>query len=548
MKRDYSHLPESRFIKHEPCPACGSSDALSRYSDNHAVCFSCDHYIHGDGSFVETPTRNKCRPLEMTGTIAALQDRRISYDVCKRYGVTVEQGSNGVITKHHYPYHNQEGNQVIATKVRTVDTKDFYSTGDMSNAGLFGQQSFRAGGKYITVTEGELDALAVNEMFDGKWPAVSLRGGAKSAVKDIKASLEYLETFENVVICFDSDVHGVEAAQSVLQLFSPHKAKVCNLTMKDAGEMLQANKVREFTRCWWDAKAFKPEGVVSFSDEDVWEKFLKRGTEEVTPLPASFGALNAMMNGGIAAGEVTVIGALTSIGKSTMVYNLVHGMYEESAKKIGCVFLEADVGETVEKLLSVYMGTNISDVTQEERDYNLYREKYNELSKSEKLHILDHQGALGADELFAKMQYLVKGLDCDIIILDPLQAAVTSNDNGIIDEFMDKCLKLAKNTGVSIIIVSHMRKPNAKDAHDVGEYDLKGSGSINQIAFNTILLSRDKMTEDEYARNCTQVQLVKCRRTGRTGVAGWLYYENKTSRLVATQAPEIKKANSHGDF
>jgi len=77
---------------------------------------------------------------------------------------------------------------------------------------------------------------------------------------------------------------------------------------------------------------------------------------------------------------------------------------------------------------------------------------------------------------------------------------------------------------------------------------LKGSGSINQIAFNTILLSRDKMSDDDYARNCTQVQLVKCRRTGRTGVAGWLYYENNTSRLVATQAPEIKKANDIEDF
>jgi len=199
--------------------------------------------------------------------------------------------------------------------------------------------------------------------------------------------------------------------------------------------------------------------------------------------------------------------------------------------------------------LSVYMGTNISDIPNKDRDYNLYHEKYDEMANSDKLHILDHQGALESDELFAKMQYLVKGLDCDIIILDPLQAAVTSNDNGVIDGFMDKCLKLAKNTGVSIIIISHMRKPpNARDPHDIGEYDLKGSGSINQIAFNTILLSRDKMTDDEYARNCTQVQLVKCRRTGRTGVAGWLFYENNTSRLVATQAPEIKKANSHDDF
>ena len=131
-------------------------------------------------------------------------------------------------------------------------------------------------------------------------------------------------------------------------------------------------------------------------------------------------------------------------------------------------------------------------------------------------------------------------MDCDVLILDPLHAAVKSDENGTIDAFMDRCLKLAKETGVSIIIVSHMRKPAVKDPHDVNEYDMKGSGSINQIAFNTILLSRDKMSEDEYTRNSTKVQLVKCRRTGRTGHAGWLYYEERSGRMVAGSPPEVK--------
>ena len=85
-----------------------------------------------------------------------------------------------------------------------------------------------------------------------------------------------------------------------------------------------------------------------------------------------------------------------------------------------------------------------------------------------------------------------------------------------------------------------MRKPQTKDPHDVNEYDMKGSGSINQIAFNTILLSRDKMSDDEYTRNSTLIQLVKCRRTGRTGQAGWLYYEEGTGRMVQGTAPQIK--------
>jgi|TARA_R110000787_G_scaffold184647_1_gene296520 twinkle protein len=143
---------------------------------------------------------------------------------------------------------------------------------------------------------------------------------------------------------------------------------------------------------------------------------------------------------------------------------------------------------------------------------------------------------------------MVKGNGCDILIIDPLQAAVMSNDNGTIDDFMDRLLKLAKETNVSIIIVSHMRKPSLTNPHNVNEYDLKGSGSINQIAFNTILLSRDKMSEDDYARNSTQVQVVKCRRTGITGSAGWLYYNSLTGRLERGEKPDIHDANTVEEF
>ena len=546
---------ESHFIRHEPCPKCGSSDALSRYSD-HVFCFSCNHYAKGTQEVNQvnqvnqgTEVNHSKRQLEMTGTTAAIQDRRISLDVAKRYGVTVEQGAQGTITKHHYPYYSRVTKAVVGTKVRNVATKDFYATGSLSEAGLFGQQAFASGGKYITVTEGELDALAVNEMFDGKWPAVSIRSGAASAVKDIKASLEYLETFDNVVICFDNDEAGIKAAEAVVSLFSPRKAKVCSLPLKDAGDMLKANQIRAFVKCWWEAKAYRPEGIISFGDDDLWDSFVKRGTEEVIPFPSCFEGLNIKMNGGIAAGELTVIGALTSIGKSTMVSNLVCGFSKETSSTVGCIFLEASPAETVENLVSVQSGINIKNIPQEMKDYVAYKKIYDQMGDKNNLHLLNHCGSLESEDLFAKIQFLIKGMDCDIIVIDPLQAGVVSNENASIDDFMDRCLKLIKNTNVSMILISHMRQPRVgQRPHDVGEYDLKGSSSINQIAFNTILLSRDKMSEDEYERNCTQVQLVKCRRTGRTGVAGWLYYEDNTSRLIATTAPEIKIANSHEDF
>ena len=35
---------DSRFLKHEQCPQCGSRDNLGRYTDGHAWCFGCGYY------------------------------------------------------------------------------------------------------------------------------------------------------------------------------------------------------------------------------------------------------------------------------------------------------------------------------------------------------------------------------------------------------------------------------------------------------------------------------------------------------------------------
>ena len=532
---------ESKPVSKGPCPKCRASggdragDNLVTYDDGHSYCFKCG-FVDGKNSAAKMSRviQPQTKGIEMTGTNGPIKDRNISQRITEKFGVTFEQD------KHHYPYVDLTTGAVVGTKVRTVSNKQFHTTGTFENTGLFGQQVWREGGKYVTVTEGEIDAMAVAEMFDGRWPVVSLKRGAGSAVKDIKESLEWLETFENVVLCFDQDEAGAKAVEQVLPLFSHNKAKVVTLPMKDAGDMLQNAKVKEFTSCWWDAKTYRPVDVVSLSDESCWDAFVTRGTEEVIPFPKAFGTLNTMMNGGVAPGEVTVIGALTSVGKSTVVYNLLHGLITETAKKIGFVFLEASQGEEVEKLVSIHRGQNISLIAHRDRDYAAYRADYESLISADRVHMVQHHGSSDVDELFSKMRFMVKGMDCDILILDPLQAAVMSNENGTIDAFMDRCLKLAKETNTSIIIVSHMRKPQTKDAHDVNEYDMKGSGSINQIAFNTILLSRDKMSDDEYTSNSTKVQLVKCRRTGRTGLAGWLYYEQMTSRLVAGAAPEVQ--------
>ena len=341
---------ESTFVKHEPCPKCGSGNNLARYSDGHAHCFTggCGHYERGNGTasdFAATTTQRKSnRAFEMTGTIASIPDRKISQAIAAKFGVTVEFSPEGKIVKHHYPYYDKDTGQATGTKVRQVENKGFYATGSFDNVGLFGQQAYREGGKYITITEGEADAMAVSEMFDGKWPVVSIRSGAAGATKDIKANLDWLESFDNVIVCFDNDKAGQEAAQSVLTLFTPNKAKNVTLPLKDAGDMLKARKVSEFVSSWWDAKVFRPDGIVS--GLDTWD--LLQEQAQTVSIPYPWTCLNEYTHG-FRAKELVTITSGSGMGKSQIVRELEHYLLNQTEDNIGILALEEDIPKTASR-------------------------------------------------------------------------------------------------------------------------------------------------------------------------------------------------------
>ena len=301
----------------------------------------------------------------MTGVIAAIPDRRINQATAQRYGVTVEYGTDGQIVKHHYPYHDKDTGAVTGTKVRIVENKSFYATGGFENAALFGQQAFKGGGKYITITEGEADALAVNEMFDGKWPVVSIRSGAAGATKDIKANLEWLESFENVVICFDSDKAGQEAARSVLDLFTPNKAKNVELSMKDAGDMLKARKVQDFVKEWWNAKAYRPDGIVA--GNETWDMIIKQSNVKSIDYPWS--CLNEYTHG-FRRQELVTITSGSGMGKSQIVRELEHYLLGATDDNIGILALEEDIPKTALGIMSIEANKQLhldKTVTQDEK-------------------------------------------------------------------------------------------------------------------------------------------------------------------------------------
>lgn len=537
------------FLRHEECPKCGSSDALAVYSDSrHCFAVACGYHVNEgeedmNASALSVAVSSASRelppkkPLDMGGVIASIPDRKLSIDTCKKYQVTVTYNSDGKIEKHHYPYYNNETGEITGSKVREVKTKGFYASGDLRDTGLFGQHTCRGTGKYITITEGELDAMSVYEMFGQKFDVVSLKSGAGAAAKEIKEQLEWLEGYENVVLCFDQDKAGQLATEQVKDLFSPNKLKICKLPLKDASEMLVANKVKDFVQNWWDAKTYRPDGIVS--GIDTWDALVNKRSVKSVLYPWS--GLNDITRGHRPYELVTITSG-SGMGKSQFVRELEYDLLQRTSDNIGVLALEEDLAGTTLGIMSVAANRPLH--LEEDTPVDDLKPYWDSTLGTNRYYLFDHWGSTSADNLLSRVRYMAKALDCKYVILDHLSIVVSSQENGderkAIDEIMTKLRTLVAETGISLFLVSHLKRTSGQAHEDGGRIslsDLRGSQSIAQLSDIVIGLERNQQHEDPEIRNTTCIRILKNRYTGQTGPACWLRYDNQTGRLHETANP-----------
>jgi archaellum biogenesis ATPase FlaH/Zn ribbon nucleic-acid-binding protein len=573
----------SRFIGHYPCPECNSVDNLSVYEkedDRHntykdAYCFGCQTYLnpkrtahHLEESYeYRKPENDEDFNLEDLKDIQQLEcrgwrERKIRKEINEKYGVRCEFDSEtGEIVARYYPSTRDMGS-IVGYKKRTLP-KQFTGIGNTKATNeLFGQSIHEAGQSYLCITTGEEDALALAQTLHTNkggrefWtPVVSVTAGDGSILKQIKANFDYINSFNKVVLFFDMDESGQRYVEDAAKLLNPGKAYIAKLPLKDASEMVKSDRTQELKSAFWKANRYSPVDVTTLGQ--LWDEFEQSVEDDIIPLPPEFGQLAELMGGGPAAGEVTVIGALTSVGKSTVLNNMVYHVARNTPKKVGLMYLESSPREIVRSFLSIHTEQNLALQKYSDMDMGKLKVQFDELiGDDSKIVTVNHNGSFtSVDEMFEKIRWMVKVAGCEVVVIDPLQAAVPSNENSVIDNFMDSLLKLAKETNASIIVVSHMKKPDDDKPHGVSEYSLKGSSAINQIAFNTFLLSRDKISSDERVRNSTKITLVKCRRTGLTGEGGWLKYDPTSAKIIAGYDPcveseveEIDSAFAEGAF
>lgn len=534
---------------HMPCPCGTSSDAFTVYEDGHGYCFngSCNKHFRkeeleemsyekdetietgaaGHSSSGGSPS-GESRPLPV-GKLVALKDRGLMLETCKVYGVTVNTKSGDVAL----PYHSLEGVK-HAVKFRTKD-KRFPVTPRhvIQKSMLFGQHIFGENSRSVTITEGEFDAMSAYQMLGSKYASVSIQSSS-TAVRDCKLNYEWLNSFSKIVLSFDSDKPGQDAAKKVAALF-PGKAHIQNMCRhKDANDYLKGGDAKQWMSEWWDAALVPVEGILmGKSLLAASNKPIIKGLSVCWPLwdKAVYGVRTK---------EIWTFGAGSGVGKSEIFKQLAHHLIVNHNQKCGMIMLEEDPGKTA----NCIFGKDVNERLNLEQSLEYLQSKKLEApgfdSIMNNLVIVNHKtmANIDVDTILAKIEYLVNAVGCKYVFLDHITAIVEGQEEGNVNSLLHAAMsKLARSVqrhDYALFMISHLNKPKGTPHEEGGRVTLGnfyGSSAIKQWSNFVFALEGDTQSEG-VEKDLRVFRCLKDRERGAaTGVKVTLKYDQETGQL-----------------
>lgn len=523
----HSSFPQqnSAFIKHAPCPDCGSRDNLAIYT-NHTYCFGCHTHKFLDEQQNNFTQKNN-RGDMLKGTYETLTKRRIDEHTCKFFNYQVGTHNNSPVQIANYYNRKYE---LVAQHIR-YPNKDFRWIGDFNQVTLFGQQNWRDGGKKIIITEGEIDAMSISLVQQNKYPVVSVPSGASSAKKFILKELEWLQKFQEIILCFDNDEAGLKASVECAEVLPVGKAKIAKLQGKDANELLVQGKANKIIDAVFEAKTYTPQGIIT--GEQTFD--LLMNDDEEPSQPYKWEGLNDKLKG-IRKNEIVLLCAGSGTGKSQVCREIAFDLINRK-HKVGYIALEESVQRSIRGLVSIGLDLPIHlPEIKQLADKNDLVKVWEHIKDN--VVFYDHWGSTDSQDLMNRIRYMVHALGCEYIILDHISIVISGLQEGderrLLDNTMTELRKLVEELKIGMFVVSHLKRPEGKLGHEEGVQTslshLRGSHSLAQLSDAVIGFERNQ--QDVEANNLMTVRVLKNRFSGETGVATTLMYHKDTGRLL----------------
>jgi replicative DNA helicase len=262
----------------------------------------------------------------------------------------------------------------------------------------------------------------------------------------------------------------------------------------------------------------------------------------LTGLSTGFSNLDRMTNG-LHEGEMFVIAARPSMGKTALAMNIAEHVALEGGKAVGVFSLEMSTKELMKRLLCSVARVDLRKLQSgfpDKGSFSSLLAATNRLSRAEMF--IDDTPALSIMDLSARARRLHQRNGIQLVVIDYLQLLRSNSrraqDNRQIEvaEISAGIKALAKELKIPIIVLAQLnRNPESRTGSGKGRprlSDLRESGSIEQDADVVGLLWREKYyAEDDEEKKDAEGKaelIIAKQRNGPTGEAALTFLEQFT--------------------
>lgn len=534
--------------------SCGSSKGLQVFEEDGkytGFCFSCGTYVPNpyedkpEGYIPKWTKKSKediRKELEEISeySVVDLPERGLRKSSLEYFGIKIGLSETDGTTpiSHYYPYY--KNGELKGYKARLIENKRMWSIGDCKDVDLFGwEQAVIAGGKKLLICEGELDAVALYQIYKdtnagtqyAKFDPsiVSIPHGASAAAKDLAKYLpEIRKRFKEIVLVFDNDRAGEDAVSEVLKIIPD--AMVAVVPGKDVNECLIKGK----SRATYQATQFnasKPKNTRLVNAMQLFSE-AKKAPEWGVPWPWKH--INDVTRG-IRKGETIYIGAAQKMGKSELVNALAAHFIEELGWKVMLAKPEESNVKSVKLIAGKIAGKAFHDPK-----LPFDEEAYDEATKKigDKLYLINLYQHLGWETLKADIREAAAE-GCEAVFIDPITNLVNgldvSTQNTKLQEIAQELSAMALDLDIVIFIFCHLRNPESGTPHERGGEVLSSqfAGSRAMARSCNLMLGLEgnkdpNLTQEE--RNMRTLVLLEDREYGEVGRFG-LYWDRNTTKF-----------------
>ena len=235
-------------------------------------------------------------------------------------------------------------------------------------------------------------------------------------------------------------------------------------------------------------------------DKSALEAYMRIGElmktkGEISGVPTGFKELDELTSG-LQKGDLIIVAARPSVGKSTFAMNIAEYAATAANKKVAVFSLEMSKEQVVMRIMASESGVNMQKLRTGElgaTEILKIADRFNTVGEAKIL--IDDTPGVTVAEVRSKCRRIQAIHGLDVVIIDYLQLmqSAKSQDSRVLEiSAMTRALKiLARELNVAVVVLSQLsREPDKRKDHTPLMSDLRESGSIEQDADVIMMLYR----------------------------------------------------------